>query len=1040
MPDTIRLSVLPRLREEANFSLAHVAHRCGLTGSNGRRSVAAWEAGESKPRSRYRRPFALYLLRDLNLVQTPEQFDAVWVILIEEWDWFPLDPDERADLWRKALQETDPWAEVEAIVDGVGTDDETTTDRGSTEEDPTPPPIIEAATARATESERTEAEADAAGPMVRYAVVAAFFVTALGIFGLNPQANFPWNDWAFPSVEEMPTPTPTPVTMRNYDFEAGDLSEWEIVGEVDCTADLVADPSLAQNGNYFLALTRADAECVSIRRDLVNKLNIGDTMRYAVWTRATDPRPQLVELVIWGGSYSEAEGETVHIKGSKHVLIDDSGWQCIETTLTLDTYAYDFFRGELYLHNEVGQTIEIDSAMMQDGRTPLCPPAAPRLIGGEFEHKDHALAWHGTGDGCNLLIDDEPAGAKQGNAYLHIDSTGPDCPSIYQDWLQPTQAETNYTTQIWVRSADGLPRRGALALRALGAQDVHTTSPFVVAGEWQCIDATLRMDGSSTYSGLRTEIYFDDKANGGSYLLDSAKLVAGAGVCPTDEITLPDSGFETQAAAIAQGQSLPVPIWGAINGCEVNIVQDESLARSGLGLLTAREAPGTDCGSIYADIVTQAPAPMPIRIAFWGRAAGNRPLQGTLSLWAADGTGRVENSTQVFRLNNSGWRCIETFHTVSEPDFAPTRMEIYLETPDEDGYLFDDIQFGTGDTPLCPEMDLGLRSTELTHPDRTSYPGGTVSVEVEVRNQGNVSLEACGALVIWIADSPGGPPIEMTFVRRVNLPALTVNQSSPRIVTDVSIPLGLSPQQDHYVVWQIEGDGCTDVNPNNDQESRKIALSACETAGIYCDVPVNHWARAEVERWHDIGISTGCRSNTTPFVDRPFCPGEQVRRITFAIFALRHLLGGGYVPERGYEGRFADLPEDVSHRWALWVEEFYERGYSLNDAACPPSADKPNFCPDAAISRADLVLSLAGKLDWALSPVEGTIYRDVTEDTPANRAIEYAARNGLLSDADPYCPSDGIGARFCPDDPARRAFTAIVMVRAFGEEGLGTGD
>jgi hypothetical protein len=202
---------------------------------------------------------------------------------------------------------------------------------------------------------------------------------------------------------------------------------------------------------------------------------------------------------------------------------------------------------------------------------------------------------------------------------------------------------------------------------------------------------------------------------------------------------------------------------------------------------------------------------------------------------------------------------------------------------------------------------------------------------------------------------------------------------------------------------------------------------------IFCDISRQHWAFTEIEAWHTLGITTGCRRNTNPYDNRPFCPDDHIQRIDFTVLALRHLLGGGYIPERGFEARFADLPEEVSHRWALWVEEFYDRGYSLNNDACPPAGDKPRFCPDAIISRADLVLGLAEILGWELQPVEGTIYRDIIADTPANRAIEYAARNGLLSTNDPFCRSDGIGARFCATDPARRAFAAVVMVRAFEE-------
>lgn len=102
MPNSRRLALLIELREATGLSQAEM-ERCGLKGRQSRKSVANWETGESTPRRHHRRRFIAYLLDDLGLENEPKRFEQVWAMLVEEWNWEPLDGQEMARLLGDAV-------------------------------------------------------------------------------------------------------------------------------------------------------------------------------------------------------------------------------------------------------------------------------------------------------------------------------------------------------------------------------------------------------------------------------------------------------------------------------------------------------------------------------------------------------------------------------------------------------------------------------------------------------------------------------------------------------------------------------------------------------------------------------------------------------------------------------------------------------------------------------------------------------------------------------------------------------------------------
>ncbi|MBI4768953.1 MAG: S-layer homology domain-containing protein [Chloroflexi bacterium] len=51
-------------------------------------------------------------------------------------------------------------------------------------------------------------------------------------------------------------------------------------------------------------------------------------------------------------------------------------------------------------------------------------------------------------------------------------------------------------------------------------------------------------------------------------------------------------------------------------------------------------------------------------------------------------------------------------------------------------------------------------------------------------------------------------------------------------------------------------------------------------AGIFSDVPTNHWAAAWIEALYNEGIASGC-------ADGMYCPASKVTRAEMAVFLVR---------------------------------------------------------------------------------------------------------------------------------------------------------
>ena len=176
------------------------------------------------------------------------------------------------------------------------------------------------------------------------------------------------------------------------------------------------------------------------------------------------------------------------------------------------------------------------------------------------------------------------------------------------------------------------------------------------------------------------------------------------------------------------------------------------------------------------------------------------------------------------------------------------------------------------------------------------------------------------------------------------------------------------------------------------------------------DVPCDFWAFSFVETLAQSGITAGCGNNN-------YCPEDRVTRAQMAVFLERGMNGSDYVPPPASGTAFDDVAQgDFA---ANFIEQLYSDGIT---AGCGNN----NYCPDAAVSRAQMaVFLLRAKHGAGYSPPAATgVFNDVDTSYWAVHWIEQLANEGI--------PAGCGDNNYCPEAPVTRAQMAVFLVRTFG--------
>ena len=147
--------------------------------------------------------------------------------------------------------------------------------------------------------------------------------------------------------------------------------------------------------------------------------------------------------------------------------------------------------------------------------------------------------------------------------------------------------------------------------------------------------------------------------------------------------------------------------------------------------------------------------------------------------------------------------------------------------------------------------------------------------------------------------------------------------------------------------------------------------------------------------------------------DEGFCPADAIDRATMAVWTVRVVDEADPAPVSST--RFADV--DATHAHAAFMERLAALGVTQG------CGDGTNFCPDSAVTRAEMAVFLSRAFDLAEGPDPG--FGDVPADAWYATDVAKLAASGITTGC-------GDGTNFCPDQDTTRAQMASFLARALG--------
>ena len=164
----------------------------------------------------------------------------------------------------------------------------------------------------------------------------------------------------------------------------------------------------------------------------------------------------------------------------------------------------------------------------------------------------------------------------------------------------------------------------------------------------------------------------------------------------------------------------------------------------------------------------------------------------------------------------------------------------------------------------------------------------------------------------------------------------------------------------------------------------------------FMDVPPGMTFAPFIERLYASGVTTGCAKED-------YCPAAQTTREQMAVLALR-AEDRGFVPPPCGAARFGDV--SPASPFCPWIEELARRGVV---AGCGGG----RYCPDAGVTRAEMAMFTLGTLEGAgYAPPACTtpMFSDVPSASSSCPWIEELARRGVVAGCGggKYCPDAAI--------------------------------
>ncbi|MGH9381008.1 MAG: PQQ-dependent sugar dehydrogenase [Thermoanaerobaculia bacterium] len=182
--------------------------------------------------------------------------------------------------------------------------------------------------------------------------------------------------------------------------------------------------------------------------------------------------------------------------------------------------------------------------------------------------------------------------------------------------------------------------------------------------------------------------------------------------------------------------------------------------------------------------------------------------------------------------------------------------------------------------------------------------------------------------------------------------------------------------------------------------------------GSFTDVPRSSPFYRSIETLLHRRVTGGCNAAR-------YCPAAGSSRAQMAVFVLKAVEGGDYLPPVCVQGEelFADVP--ATNPFCRWIEELANRGVV---AGCGGG----DYCPNGAARRADMAVFLLKTLEGPgyTPPACDGIFADVPCPSLFADWIEDLVDRGITAGCG--------GGNYCPANPVSRDQMAVFLSKTFG--------
>ena len=426
--------------------------------------------------------------------------------------------------------------------------------------------------------------------------------------------------------------------LQSASFEGGSVAGWNWSnGPINRLA--VADRRAA-DGNWFLA-ANTSAAGRAVTQDVARPTRVGEQATVTVQLRSEGTKPFSGKVVVWGLGGATEHAEQPFTVGPQ--------WTPITVKLPVEDSDHSTVRLDVYM-TSTDTTLWMDGTSMTFGAAPV---KHNRLSHPSFEGS--FANWVPGYGFVNQQIYDQPSLSRDGNWFAA--SNTPVAGRSFAQYTDVTHVSGDrWTLSMWLRSANGAPFSGRLALWSFGSSDRVAVVPYTVNGQWTQVSVTVDV-GDTNVRSLKSELYMDTA--GSTVWLDDASLTRNV---------LPNGSFEGPSAVgwTRSADAVNFAVYGRGQGTPGH---GDAFAATNTG------APGTSvwsAASLTPTIGDDYTAEVLVR------SGSAQPFTGRLALWALGGTSEV---AVVPFTSTSAWTTVRVPLTIARDGHTSLRLEIYEDSP-----------------------------------------------------------------------------------------------------------------------------------------------------------------------------------------------------------------------------------------------------------------------------------------------------------------------------------------------------------------------